>query len=174
MKMKPATYILASALLLMPVSATADVVELSQNQLRALVTQKQVLSAETVVTGTAMRFGGDVMDVRGFLSDGKMTYRLLMQRGDGSIVEVLIDGQNGQQISHNSAMGQTVSTVARVLKRTTTNTSSNSGSENASSNSNRNSSASNNIRSNGNSGNSNRGSGNNNRGGNGNGNGKRS
>lgn len=118
MKMKPATYVLASVLLLMPLTGSAEVVELSQNQLRALVTQNQVHSAETIATGSVARFGGAVMDIRGFLSDGKMTYRLLLQRNDGSVIEVMIDGQSGQQVTHASAMGQVVSTTARTKTQT--------------------------------------------------------
>jgi len=98
----------------MPLTGSAEVVELSQNQLRALVTQNQVHSAETIATGSVARFGGAVMDIRGFLSDGKMTYRLLLQRNDGSVIEVMIDGQSGQQVTHASAMGQVVSTTART------------------------------------------------------------
>lgn len=197
MKMKPATYVLASVLLLMPLTGSAEVVELSQNQLRALVTQNQVHSAETIATGSVARFGGAVMDIRGFLSDGKMTYRLLLQRNDGSVIEVMIDGQSGQQVTHASAMGQVVSTTARTKTQTrasdmtkgnasygssasnsrsdtartrnNSNRSSSNRNENAQSNSNRSNRGNSNANSNRNNGNGN--AGNSNRGGNGNGNG---
>ena len=106
------TALFCSAVGLAPVCASADILELSQDQMRTLVSQKQVLSAETIITDAVSNFGGSVMDIRGFLSEGRMTYRLLMQRDDGAVIELLVNGVNGRRISHNSDMGQVVSEVA--------------------------------------------------------------
>jgi uncharacterized membrane protein YkoI len=105
--------LLASMLGLLPHAAAADMRELSQEQMRQLVVQQQVLGAEAIITDAAATFDGDVMDIRGFLSEGRMTYRLLLKRDDGSVIELLFDGVNGQQVSHNSEMGRSVSAVAR-------------------------------------------------------------
>lgn len=112
-KFKSAVFV--SAVTLLPFSVAADVLELSQGQIRELVAQRQVLSAETMVLDMLSDFGGNVIDIRAFLSEGDMTYRLLLQRDDGSVIELLIDGVTGDRLSNNSQMGQTVSTAARSL-----------------------------------------------------------
>ncbi len=151
---------LAAILGLPPHSAAADMRELSQEQMRQLVVQQQVLGAEAIMTNAAAMFGGDVMDIRGFLSEGRMTYRLLLKRDDGSVIEVLFNGVNGQRVSDNSEMGRSVSASAR----------SNNGNGNSGNNGNGNSGNNGNGNS-GNNGNGNSGNnGNGNSGNNGNGN----
>ncbi|WP_108813589.1 hypothetical protein [Loktanella sp. Alg231-35] len=145
---------MAAILGLLPKVAMADMLELSQEQMRQLVAQQQVLGTEAILTDASATFGGDVMDIRGFLSEGRMTYRLLLKRGDGSVVELLYNGVNGQRVSHNSEMGQSVSKVA----------------QSSNGNSGGNGNSGNNGNGNGNSGNN--GNGNGNSGNNGNGNGR--
>jgi hypothetical protein len=113
MRIPMKSLLFAYAMALMPLSATADVIELSQGQLRQLVAQQQVLRAETIATTATSGFGGVVIDIRGFLSEGRMTYRLLLQRNDGSVVELLYNGTDGERVSHNSQMGQIVSSEAK-------------------------------------------------------------
>ena len=93
--------------------ADADALELSQDQLRHLVAQDHVLSSETVIMQAASRFDGAVMDIRGFLADGQMTYRLLIKQTDGSVAELLINGVTGEHVAHTSQMGQSISAGAR-------------------------------------------------------------
>ena len=81
--------------------------------MRDLVTQEQVLSAESIVLVTSQTIGGTVMEIRGFQSEGQMTYRLLIQQPNGQIDEVLVNGTNGRHVSPSSQMGQIVSAVAR-------------------------------------------------------------
>lgn len=162
--MKLKTTLIALTFGLLPIQSFAETLELSQAQLRQLVVESQILDAETVVTDVAQNFGGVVLDIRGFLAEGQMTYRLLMQRDDGSVIEVLVNGVSGQRVSHRTPMGQIVSAAAREM--------------NGNSNSNRGNRGNNGVRGNnrgndngngrGNSGRGNRG---NNGGGNGNGNG---
>ena len=94
-------------------SGTAQPVELTQSQLRQLVAQEQILAADVSAGSAAKSANGIVMDMRGFLHDGRMTYRVLLQRSDGAIVEVMMNGQSGQQISHSSERGRVVSEAAR-------------------------------------------------------------
>lgn len=101
------------ALCVSPAGANAEPMELSQSQLRQLVSQKQIIGAEQLVGGVTNTFGGNVIDIRGFFADGRMTYRVLMQRNDGAVVEVLINGQNGRQVSHRSDHGQAIASIAR-------------------------------------------------------------
>ena len=90
---------------LLPTSSSAEVIELSHSQLRQLVQDRQIHGAEAIVEAAVKTFGGTPLDVRGFLSEGRMTYRLLLQRADGSVIEVLFNGQTAQRVSHESAMG---------------------------------------------------------------------
>lgn len=160
MKIKSIAFVFA--MIFLPQAAPAQAVELTQAQLRQLVVEQQVISSESVVANVAQNFGGVVKDIRGFFLDGQMTYRLLLQRDDGQVVEILVNGVDGRQVSHQTPMGQIVSSVARA-----TNGSSNSASNgNAVSNANRannadrgnssrgNSSSNRNDRGNGNSGSS--------------------
>lgn len=98
-----------------PLAAHADAIELSQAQMRQLVVSQQVLGADQVVGAVSRNYGGAVMDIRGFYTDGAMTYRLLVQRQDGAVLEVLVNGVNGQAVSHDTPLGQGVSAVARNL-----------------------------------------------------------
>ncbi len=166
---KLASAALATVTYLSPMHAASDVLELSQQQMRQLVLEKQVLSAETIATDAAANFGGVVMDIRGFLSEGRMTYRLLLRRNDGSVIEVLFNGVDGERVSHSSQMGQVVSTVARTANRSSDRSSAaNNGNRgNAGNNGNRGNANNNGNR--GNAGNNGNGRGGGNSGGNGNG-----
>lgn len=93
-------------------SSSADVIELSQSQLRHLVSEEQIQGAEVVVNAAVRTFGGTPIDIRGFLSDGRMTYRLLMQHSDGGVIEVLMNGQTAQCVSHTSVIGSAVASQA--------------------------------------------------------------
>ena len=112
--MKIATVLFATAISILPHAVSAQATELTQTQLRQLVVDQQIISAEDVVTDVAQNFGGVVKDIRGFFLEGRMTYRLLMQRADGQIVEILVNGVDGEQVSHGTPMGQIVSAVARA------------------------------------------------------------
>ncbi len=94
-------------------TASAQPLELSQAQLRQLVAQQQIVGAEAIVANTAGAVDGNVMDIRGFLKDGRMTYRVLLQGHDGAVVEIMMDGQSGQRLSHQSDLGQAISAAAR-------------------------------------------------------------
>lgn len=98
---------------LAPMVTTAQPIELSQSQMRQLVRDQKVLSAEIVVGDLSHSMGGTVMDIRGFSVEGVMTYRLLMQQRDGTVLEVLVDGTDGQPVGHDTPHGQIVSAVAR-------------------------------------------------------------
>ncbi|MEL6571200.1 MAG: hypothetical protein AAFQ64_06065 [Pseudomonadota bacterium] len=96
-----------------PGNIAAQPIELSQSQLRQLVAQNQILAADVIAGSAAQSTDTTVMDMRGFLDDGRMTYRVLLQRSDGAIVEVLMNGQSGQLISYLSEHGRAVSEAAR-------------------------------------------------------------
>lgn len=106
--------LIASAIACLPFAAAAEVLELSQGQMRQLVAQQQVVSAETIATSAVSEFDGVVIDIRGFLSEGRMTYRLLLQREDGSVIMLLYNGTDGRRISHNSPMGQVVTAASQA------------------------------------------------------------
>ncbi|MEL6641859.1 MAG: hypothetical protein AAFP98_11195 [Pseudomonadota bacterium] len=93
----------------------AQAIELSQSQLRQLVAQHEILAAEAVVGSVTETFGGDVVDIRGFFNDGRMTYRVLMQRNDGAVIELLMNGQNGLQVSQQSIHGKAIAAAARNI-----------------------------------------------------------
>ena len=150
------TALFAAAMALMPLDATADVLELSQGQMRQLVAQQQVLRAETIATTATSDFGGTVIDIRGFLSEGRMTYRLLVQRDDGSVIELLYNGTDGRRVSHSSETGQIVSSEAKSNNSANANSSNNGkGNGNANAGNNGNSGNRGNSGDRGNSGNSN-------------------
>ena len=94
-------------------AVSAQTSELSQSQMRQLVADRQIIGAEQLVDGMIRQFDGSVIDIRGFHSHGGMIYRVLMQRADGAVVEVMIDGMTGQQVSHLSDPGQAIATAAR-------------------------------------------------------------
>lgn len=113
MRISVKTMLIVSAIAMTPMPVLADMIELSQGQLRQLVQQRQVLGSEAVSASATSEFGGEVVDIRAFLSDGRMTYRLLLQRVDGAVVELLFNGTDGARISHSSQIGQEVSLEAR-------------------------------------------------------------
>lgn len=113
MRVFPKAALFSAVACLWAIGGFADTIELTQDQLRGLVSQQQVLSAETIVVDAVSAHGGVVMDIRGFLFEGQMTYRVLLQRDDGSVIELLVNGVNGRRVSHDSALGQLVSTAAR-------------------------------------------------------------
>ena len=96
-----------------PLGLPAQILELSQGQLRQLVDAQQVLGAKTIADAATLGFGGAVIEVRGFLSEGRVTYRLLLQLIDGSVIELLFDGSSGERVSHRSQMGLIVSSEAK-------------------------------------------------------------
>lgn len=102
-----------STLALLALPANAEPVELSQTQLRQLVSQNQILGAQQIIAQSEHAHFGQVIDVRGFLEDGSMVYRVLLQRNDGTVIEVLVDGPSGRPVSHQSNIGQLVSAAAR-------------------------------------------------------------
>lgn len=126
--------------------ALAEVIELTQGQMRSLVQQQQVLGAEQIVGAAVATYGGTPLDIRGFLSEGRMTYRLLLQRADGSVIEVLLNGQTAQPVAHSSDMGRAVSETANGRSSSgttgTTAVASSNSSRNSSSNSGSNSNSS--------------------------------
>jgi len=99
----------------LPNSSPAEVLELSQPQLRQLVLDRQIHSAEAIVAVAVDSVEETPLDIRGFLSEGRMTYRLLIQRSNGSVVEILMNGQNGERISQETAMGRAVADTERQV-----------------------------------------------------------
>lgn len=104
---------LCCAVSLGPTTLSAEAIELSQSQLRSLVSQQEILTAEAIIGTVSQISDGSVMDIRGFFDNGHMTYRVLVQRSDGAVLEVLMNGQDGQQISHGSAQGKAVAAAVR-------------------------------------------------------------
>jgi len=112
------TVVAGFMLALLPVSSAAEVVELSQAQLRHFVAEDVVLSAGHVAALVMQDIDGMVMDIRGFHVDGQMTYRLVMQRHDGKVIEVLVNGVDGAIIGNTTQLGQRV-TGASLAKSVT-------------------------------------------------------
>lgn len=102
---------------MLPLTGAAQVVELPQEKMRQLVAQSQVLNAQSIISYAKAVETGDVIDIRGFSANDRMTYRLLIQRPNGTIVEVLFDGQSGQRIQQSTRLGQIVSTTAQSSTR---------------------------------------------------------
>lgn len=96
-----------------PGALMAQPVELSQSQLRHLVAQEEILAAEVIAATAENAFGGTVVDIRGFTTETCMTYRVLMQHRNGAVVEVLLSGQDGEQLSTDTDRGAAISTAAR-------------------------------------------------------------
>ncbi|WP_131802269.1 hypothetical protein [Yoonia tamlensis] len=160
--------ILATLVCLAPVAAHAQIVELSQSDLRAAIANDSVIPTRQMIAGVENFTGGDVMDVRVFLVDGTITYRILVSYGDGQLGSILVDGVRGTQIAQSSNIGSQVMAAAASGR--------NPNSVNANNGNNGNNGNGNNGNGNGNSGNGNNGNGNGNSGngnnGNGNGNNK--
>lgn len=129
--MKSLLSLIAAILLAIASPASASTFELSQAQMRQLVQEKQINSVETVIQDVSSVLGDHVMDVRAFFSEGRVVYRVLAQH-NGQLVEVLIDGTNNQQVSHNSSLGKIVSELARSQSGSGGNRSSSNNSTNSS------------------------------------------
>ena len=105
-------YAFALMVALTTTSAQAEVRELSQAELRAAVAEERAIPTRNLVRGVEQFTGGDVLDIRAFLTDENVTYRILYRAESGAIDTIMVNGATGRQVNPNSIVGQTVLAVA--------------------------------------------------------------
>lgn len=99
---------------LLPASSSADVIELNRSELRQLVADREIQDAETIIGVATAAYGGQPLEIRGFVADGRVIYRVLVQGADGAVIEALVDGAGGYMVSHKTPMGLAISAEARA------------------------------------------------------------
>ena len=105
--MKP--LVIAISAILLATSASADVTELSQSDLRAAIAADRAIPTRSLVSGVENFTGGEVLDIRAFI-EGQETfiYRILYRGPDGDVQMLLVDGGTGRQVASASSVGQSI------------------------------------------------------------------
>ena len=160
--MKTSAHLLIIFLCAAPAVASAQVSELSQAALRSAVANDSVIGTRALILGVEKYTGGDVVDVRAFNVDGKITYRVLITYEDGRLGSLLVDAMRGTEVASTSSVGRQVLAVAESSSSQGANFSGGATS-NSGGNGNSNSGGNSNNGSNGNSGGGNSGNGNGNK-----------
>lgn len=110
--MKPGATLLMSVLLaLAGTVAGAAIREISQSDLRRIVSAGEAIGLRSVVASVAAATGAEPIEARAFELDG-VYYRIVLKRSDGSLVSVIIDAATGQQVKSASPVGRQVSGAA--------------------------------------------------------------
>ena len=85
-------------------SAVADVSELSQADLRAAVAEDRAIQSRTLISSVERFTGGEVIDIRAFVLEGVVTYRILFRNAAGEIGTLMVDGSTGRAVNPNSEL----------------------------------------------------------------------
>jgi len=104
--MKTGTLLLLT--LLWANTATAEVRELSQADLRLAVAENRAIRTRSLIAGVERFTGGDILDIRAFADGDSVTYRVLYRDGNGAIATLMVDGDTGRAVNPNSEEGQSV------------------------------------------------------------------
>lgn len=118
--------ILAGLICILPAVAQADVRELSQAELRNAVSRDQTIATRHLISGVESFTGGDVVEIRAFVADNKVTYRIMVRQPRGQLGLLMVDGATGLQVFDSSALGQEIEAYASRTPNPTTQLSSNS------------------------------------------------
>ena len=96
-------FLLLTSLALLPAFASlADARELSQSELRAVVSARDAIPTRRLISGVEDHTGGDVVEVRAFMFEETLTYRVMFRMGDGHLAAILVDGETGHAIEDES------------------------------------------------------------------------
>ncbi|MGJ8622852.1 MAG: PepSY domain-containing protein [Yoonia sp.] len=92
--------------------AHADARELSQHELRAAVSEGRAVRTQALITGVERYTGGEALEVRAFLEDQGVIYRVLYRTESGSVATLMVDASTGRSVSPSSTRGQSVESYA--------------------------------------------------------------
>jgi len=96
-------FLLLTSLALLPASASlADARELSQSELRAVVSVRDAIPTRRLISGVEDHTGGEVVEVRAFMFEEMLTYRVLFRMEDGHLGAILVDGETGHAVDDES------------------------------------------------------------------------
>jgi hypothetical protein len=98
-------------LLLVPTASHADVRELSQNELRKIVSASKAIDTRHLIADVESVMQGHVVNVRAFLVENMVTYRVMVRQAGGHLNSVMVDGKTGFAVDENSAVGRRVKAV---------------------------------------------------------------
>lgn len=87
-----------SAALLSGTPSLAEVREVSQRELRAIVANGQGMGLGPILKSVAHQTDGEAVDVRVF-DDGGLIYSILVMLPNGKMGTVFVDGQSGELVS---------------------------------------------------------------------------
>lgn len=96
-------FLLLTSLALLPASASlADARELSQSELRAVVSVRDAIPTRRLISGVEDDTGGEVVEMRAFMFEENLTYRVLFRMEDGHLGAILVDGETGHAVDDES------------------------------------------------------------------------
>jgi hypothetical protein len=91
---------------------SAEVRELSQNEIRSVVANGQSVALQTILTSVAGAVDGELVDVRSFLA-GQVYYQVTILQADGSLVMLVVDGETGSVLPSTSEAAKVVRAAAK-------------------------------------------------------------
>lgn len=104
MRILSIAYVLAT----LPMTLAAEVSEMSQAELRSAISESRAIPTRSLIGGVENYTGGEVVDIRAFVSDGAVLYRILYRDTDSQIRSLLVDGASGRAVNPASGVGQEV------------------------------------------------------------------
>jgi len=94
-------------------SASADVREVDQSELRGLIKSGEAQSLAIVLKAIGSSIDGDPVDVRAFDADG-LVYALMFMMSDGKLAMIVVDAVSGQVLPPRSQRASLVLTTAQT------------------------------------------------------------
>ena len=89
---------------LLPVSSAAEAIELTQSQIRQLVAQERMMSAEAIIHAARGDTDASVLEIRGYEDSGTLSYRVVLQCKNGVVSTHFLDAQTGEKLPPAAAV----------------------------------------------------------------------
>ena len=93
--------------------------EMGQSELRQIAKSGGTISMKDTLSSVSDSLHATVVEARAFNADG-VYYRLVLKRSNGKLISVIINAQNGRQVSPKSFKGRQVVAAASAKARTKT------------------------------------------------------
>lgn len=93
---------------LAPAVASAEVVEMTQAELRHAVEQDRAIPTRALIGRIEDFTGGQVVDIRAFLDGSEVVYRILYLDDGGALGTVLMDGSTGLPVAPDTRIGEAI------------------------------------------------------------------
>lgn len=111
LRLSLATFVLCA----LPMTASADMRELGQEELREIVQSNQILNLKQVLVVIEESVGGEFIDARAFEGDG-IYYRVLVKLPDGRLGAVLVDAETGTFLQPGSKAAKNLQAASSSKK----------------------------------------------------------